>query len=181
LLWVGEQGVRLYAQSMGETRSASDLLRQAQLCTDPSARLGVVERMDRIRFMEQIGLNLSLCQIRGKERVRVRETYAHMSRETGIAWSGRSYNRGDWHAAHPINRAVSAANSCLCGVCRAGDTASAPTSRGGHRAGPFGSPESEVAEPVDSFLSVIGLLASERSASRSTAPDWPLHSLFQLL
>jgi len=60
LLWVGEQGVRLYAQGLGETRSASNLLRQAQLCADPSARLRVVERMYRIRFTEQIGLNLSL-------------------------------------------------------------------------------------------------------------------------
>jgi CRISPR-associated endonuclease Cas1 subtype I-E len=119
LLWVAEQGVRLYAQGMGETRSARNLLRQSRLCTDPSARLRVVERTYRIRFTEQIGLNLSLRQIRGSEGIRVRETYARLSRQTGVAWYRRSHNRGDWHSADPINRAVSAANSCPYGVCHA--------------------------------------------------------------
>jgi CRISP-associated protein Cas1 len=119
VVWAGEQGVRFYAQGMGETRSARNVLRQAQLCNDPTARLRVVERMYRIRFAEQISPSLSLQQIRGKEGIRVRETYARLSRETGAVWSGRSYNRGDWHAADPINRAVSAANSCLYGVCHA--------------------------------------------------------------
>jgi len=119
VLWVGEHGVRFYAQGMGETRSGRNLLRQAQLCSNPSTRLRVVERMYRFRFSEQIDPHLSLQQIRGREGIRVRETYARLSRETGVAWSGRSYNRGDWHEADPINRAMSAANSCLYGVCHA--------------------------------------------------------------
>lgn len=47
----------------------------------------------------------------------MREAYAAASRATGVNWSGRSYNRGNWGSADPINRALSAANSCLYGVC----------------------------------------------------------------
>jgi len=38
VLWVGEHGVRFYAQGMGETRSGRNLLRQAQLCSETSIR-----------------------------------------------------------------------------------------------------------------------------------------------
>ena len=49
----------------------------------------------------------------------MRDAYAAASRETGVAWSGRSYRREEWAKADPINRALSAANSCLYGVCHA--------------------------------------------------------------
>src|SRR5262249_7641196 len=41
------------------------------------------------------------------------------SRETGVLWTGRAYRRDDWYTADPVNRALSAANSCLYGVCHA--------------------------------------------------------------
>jgi CRISPR-associated protein Cas1 len=42
-----------------------------------------------------------------------------MSRETGVEWAGRQYDRSNWRGADPINRALSAANSCLYGVAHA--------------------------------------------------------------
>jgi CRISPR-associated protein Cas1 len=36
-----------------------------------------------------------------------------------VPWAGRTYNRASWTASDPINRALSAANSCLYGVCHA--------------------------------------------------------------
>jgi len=119
VLWVGEQGVRTYAQGMGETRSAKNLLRQARLWADPISHLEVVLRMYRLRFAESLEPGLTLEQIRGKEGVRVRESYAKASRETGVEWSGRNYRRDTWDAADPVNRALSCANSCLYGVCHA--------------------------------------------------------------
>lgn len=119
VLWTGEEGVRLYAQGLGETRSARNLLRQAQLWSKPSTRLAVVMRMYRMRFQETLDPELNLRQIRGKEGIRVREAYAAASRETGVVWHGRSYRREGWGTADPINRALSAANSCLYGVCHA--------------------------------------------------------------
>src|SRR5690606_24467922 len=53
------------------------------------------------------------------EGVRVRQAYAEASRRTGVPWQGRRYDRGRWHAADPINRALSAANALLNGLCHA--------------------------------------------------------------
>jgi CRISPR-associated protein Cas1 len=58
-------------------------------------------------------------QLRGMEGVRVREAYARASQDTGVEWSGRSYDRSDWRSADPVNRALSCANSCLYGLCHA--------------------------------------------------------------
>lgn len=117
--WTGEEGVRFYAQGMGETRSAQHVLRQAWLWADPTRRLEVVLRMYRMRFAEPLDASLTLQQIRGKEGIRVREAYARASRATGIEWTGRSYKRQRWADADPVNRALSCANSALYGVCHA--------------------------------------------------------------
>jgi CRISPR-associated protein Cas1 len=117
--WTGEQAVRFYAVGHGETRSAANLLRQVELYSDPAKRLLIVRRMYEKRFPEALESTLTLRQIRGKEGVRVRETYARWSRETGVPWEGRSYKQNDWQQTEPINRALSAANSCLYGVVHA--------------------------------------------------------------
>jgi CRISP-associated protein Cas1 len=119
VLWTGEQGVRFYALGMGETRAARHLLRQAYLCTHDPLRLRVVRRLYEMRFPEPLDEGLTLQQIRGREGIRVREAYARTSRETNVPWHGRSYRRDLWADADPVNRALSAANSCLYGVCHA--------------------------------------------------------------
>jgi CRISPR-associated protein Cas1 len=118
--WCGEEGVRLYAASTGGTRSAANLLHQARLATDEKLRLEVVKRMYRMRFAGgELDPALTVEQLRGMEGARVRDAYAQMSRESGQEWTGRSYNRGDWKSADPVNRALSCANSCLYGLCHA--------------------------------------------------------------
>jgi CRISPR-associated protein Cas1 len=119
VVWTGEEGVRCYAHGMGETRSARHLLWQARQWADPTERLAVIRRMYAMRFPEPLDEGLTLRQIRGKEGIRVREAYAMASRETGVPWSGRAYRRERWGASDPVNRAMSAANSCLYGVCHA--------------------------------------------------------------
>lgn len=119
VLWTGEMGVRFYAQGMGETRASRNLLHQARLCSIPELRLQVVRRMYEMRFIEPLAADLTLQQIRGKEGIRVRESYAQASRETGVPWSGRSYKSTSWYDADPVNRALSAANSCLYSLCHA--------------------------------------------------------------
>lgn len=117
--WVGEQGIRFYAEGMGETRSSSNLLKQAQLWANEDARLKVVRRMYEMRFEESLTPEYTLRQIRGKEGARVRAAYSKASEKHGVPWKGRSYKRDKWDEADPINRAISAANSCLYGVCHA--------------------------------------------------------------
>jgi CRISP-associated protein Cas1 len=119
VLWCGEEGVRLYAQGVGETRKGYRLIRQAELVSDPARRMEVITRMYRYRFDEDLEPNLSLEQVRGYEGVRVRKAYAQASQQYGVPWSGRRYDRQDWSRADPINRALSAANACLNGVCHA--------------------------------------------------------------
>lgn len=119
IVWVGEDGTRCYAQGGGETRKAYHLLKQAQLVSDPKKRLQVVMRMYRYRFGEQLLPSLSLEQIRGLEGVRVRQAYARASREWGVPWHGRRYDRRNWAGGDPINRALSSANALLNGLCHA--------------------------------------------------------------
>ena len=119
VFWTGEEGVRFYALGLGETRSARNLLRQARLWADPRLHLEVVLRMYGLRFGEEPDPSWTLPQVRGKEGLRVRNAYAKASRETGVPWTHRVYQRDRWRAADPINRALSAANSCLYGICHA--------------------------------------------------------------
>lgn len=119
VMWGGEGGVRFYAMGLGETRSARNLLRQAAAWADPKRRLAVVRCMYEMRFDEKLEPDLTLQQIRGKEGIRVRTAYAHASRESGVPWTGRSYRRDTWGSSDLANRALSAANSCLYGVCHA--------------------------------------------------------------
>ncbi|HMS60295.1 MAG TPA: type I-E CRISPR-associated endonuclease Cas1e [Tepidiformaceae bacterium] len=124
VVWTGEGAVRVYAHSTGETRSSRNLLRQAVLASDPTSRMEVIDRMYRVRFTGEVPPGLSLQQLRGREGLRVRAAYASAAAETGVEWSGRFYDRGDWRRADPINRALSTAASALYGVCHAAIVAS---------------------------------------------------------
>jgi CRISPR-associated protein Cas1 len=120
LAWTGQDGVRLYAASTGGTYSARRLIRQAKLASDETKRLEVAWRMYRFRFKEAIPTVVSLESIRGMEGIRVRQAYAEASRQYGIEWKGRRYDQNDWNKGDEINRALSAANACLYGLCHAG-------------------------------------------------------------
>lgn len=119
VIWTGEDATRFYAQGIGETRRASHVLRQAELAVDPAKRMEVVTRMYRYRFAEDLPPDLTLPQVRGMEGVRVRQAYARASREYGVEWHGRRYDMGNWNRGDPLNRALSAANALLNGLCHA--------------------------------------------------------------
>jgi CRISPR-associated protein Cas1 len=119
LAWVGEDGVRLYAHSTGATFSARRLLRQARLYADEAQRLQVVYRMYQKRFAGTPLQDKTIEQVRGMEGLRVRKAYEDAAREHGIAWEGRDYDQDEWFQASAANRALSAANACLYGVCHA--------------------------------------------------------------
>jgi CRISPR-associated protein Cas1 len=119
LAWVGEDGIRLYAHSTGATFSARRLLRQARLYTDEGQRLAVVYRMYQKRFPGTPLQDKTIEQVRGMEGLRVRKAYEEAAREHGVAWEGRNYDQVEWFQASAANRALSAANACLYGVCHA--------------------------------------------------------------
>ena len=118
--WTGEGGQRLYAHSTGGTHSSHRLLRQAELYADQKKRLQVVRRMLKKRFPnEPMAPNLTLQQMRLMEGRRVRDVYDRIAKETGISWSGRRYDQGNWENADPVNRSLSMANALLYGLCHA--------------------------------------------------------------
>lgn len=119
MVWLGEHGVRCYAQGTGETRSARHILRQAELLCNVETRAVVVRRMYAYRFGYYPGPEFTLNQIRGMEGVRVRDTYAEMASIHNVNWQGRSYDASNWNRGDPLNRALSAANACLNGICHA--------------------------------------------------------------
>lgn len=119
VLWTGEDGLRFYAQGAGETRSARNLYHQAKLWAHPGSRRDVAFRLYQMRFDVALDSQLSFAQIRGMEGLRVRAAYEEASRRTGVPWRGRSYRRDRWEASDPVNRAISAANACLYGLCHA--------------------------------------------------------------
>ena len=119
LAWTGEEGIRMYAHSTGGTFSSRRLIRQASLVSDEKTRLEVARRMYAKRFPGDDFADKSMEQIRGMEGSRVRSIYREMSQEYGVPWEGRNYDQSDWISATPVNRALSAANSCLYGVCHA--------------------------------------------------------------
>lgn len=118
VIWCGEAASRFYAVGMGETRSADNLLHQAKLCMDDGLHMQVVRKMYERRFPDLDCSNLSLSQIRGMEGVRVREAYRLFSKQYGVPWTKRDYKTSSWENASPINRALSAANNVLYGVCQ---------------------------------------------------------------
>jgi len=120
LAWTGQDGIRLYSASIGGTYSARRLIRQARLVSDEDKRLEIAWRMYRFRFNETIPPVVSLESIRGMEGLRVRRAYAEASRKYGVEWKGRRYDQDDWNKGDPVNRALSAANACLYGICHAG-------------------------------------------------------------
>lgn len=119
VVWCGEENIRFYAFGTGATESSARMLHQARLVSDPELRMQVVRRMYAIRFEEVPPAHYTIEQLRGMEGYRVRQTYQQQSRVSGIAWSGRNYNPRQWSAGDVPNRALSAANACLYGLCHA--------------------------------------------------------------
>lgn len=119
VVWTGEDASRFYAQGTGETRRGYHLLHQAEMVSNETKHMDVVIRMYKYRFNQTLDASMSLPQLRGMEGVRVREAYSKASRKFGVKWSGRNYDRSSWNSGDPLNRALSAANALLNGLCHA--------------------------------------------------------------
>jgi CRISPR-associated protein Cas1 len=117
--WMGENGVRLYAHGTGGTFSSRRLILQAKLASNDESRLAVAGRMYQKRFPDSPLAGKTLEQVRGMEGIRVRRSYAAAAKRFGVHWEGRNYDQDDWYTANDVNRALSAANACLYGICHA--------------------------------------------------------------
>lgn len=119
VMWVGERGVRLYASGSPLTHSSALLERQASLVSNQRSRLAVARKMYEMRFPGENFSHLTMQQMRGREGARVRSVYRRLSQKTGVMWDKRTYNHEDFNDANVINQALSAANTCMYGICYA--------------------------------------------------------------
>jgi CRISPR-associated protein Cas1 len=119
MIWVGERGVRMYSFGSPLTHSSAMIEQQARLVSNERKRLAVARKMYEMRFPGEDFSGMTMQQLRGREGARVRSVYRKWSRETGVAWDKRTYNHEDFDDATQINQALSAANTCLYGICHA--------------------------------------------------------------
>jgi CRISP-associated protein Cas1 len=117
--WTGEMGVRFYSSGYTGTYSSRNLLKQIEVFSDKKEHDRVVRQMYQMRFTDVIPLHAGIEKIRGMEGARVRKIYQECSLKYKVKWEGRNYNQESWNYGDPINRALSAANSCLYGVVHA--------------------------------------------------------------
>lgn len=118
-VWVGEEGVRYYAHGRPLARSDRLLSAQAQKVSNSRTRLAVAREMYEMRFPGENTAGLSMQQLRGKEGARVRRIYRACAREYKVEWTRREYDPDDFEVGDPINQALSAAHTCLYGLCHA--------------------------------------------------------------
>lgn len=119
VIWVGERGVRMYAFGKPLTHSSALLQRQAMLVSNVRRRLAVARRMYQMRFPDEDVSGLTMQQLRGREGARVRRVYRQCSARTGVEWDRRTYDHDDFEAGNDINKALSAAHTCLYGLAHA--------------------------------------------------------------
>jgi CRISPR-associated protein Cas1 len=116
VVWVGEHGVRYYAHGRSLARSSRLLDAQARLVSNRQSRLRVARQMYELRFPEEDVGRLTMQQLRGREGARVRRSYRDHSDRTGVEWRGRSYDHSDFELSDAVNKALSAATTCLYGL-----------------------------------------------------------------
>lgn len=117
VLWVGERGVRHYANGRSLAHSTRLLEKQAKLVSNTRTRLEVARKMYAMRFENEDVSNLTMQQLRGREGSRIRKVYREQSKKYKVKWDGRDYNVDDFEASNEVNQALSAANVSLYGVC----------------------------------------------------------------
>lgn len=118
IIWVGERGVRYYASGRALAHSTRFLEKQAKLVSNNRTRLEVARKMYEMRFDGEDVSKLTMQQLRGREGSRIRKVYRQLSKEYNVEWSGREYNVDDFDDATDVNKALSAANISLYGVCQ---------------------------------------------------------------
>lgn len=116
IVWVGERGVRFYAQSRPLAHTTRLLEAQAKLVSNTKTRVMVARKMYQMRFGDEDVSKLTMQQLRGREGARVRKIYRKQSKRHHVEWNGRHYDIENFLEGSVIDQALSAANVSLYGV-----------------------------------------------------------------
>ncbi len=117
IIWVGERGVRFYANGRPLAHSTKYLEKQAVLFSNRNTRLLVARKMYQIRFPGEDVMKLTMQQLRGREGARIRNLYRQEAKRYEIDWTKRDYDPNNYEDGSPVNKALSAANVALYGLC----------------------------------------------------------------
>lgn len=117
LIWVGERGVRLYANGRPLAHSTKYLEKQAVLFSNRNTRLLVARKMYQMRFPGEDVMKLTMQQLRGREGARIRNLYRQEAKTYDVEWDKRDYDPNNFEAGSLVNKALSAANVALYGIC----------------------------------------------------------------
>lgn len=91
IVWVGERGVRFYAQSRPLAHTTRLLEAQAKLVSNTKTRVMVARKMYQMRFGDEDVSKLTMQQLRGREGARVRKIYRKQSKRHHVEWSALRY------------------------------------------------------------------------------------------
>jgi CRISP-associated protein Cas1 len=112
--------VRCYAAITPAGQSSRWLETQASAWADPARHLAVARCMYQHRFgNDDLPAQTTINALRGLEGQRMKNLYRATAIRHGLSSFKRSYDPTDWDTADPVNRALSAANTCLYGVAHA--------------------------------------------------------------
>lgn len=117
VIWVGERGVRFYANGRPLAHSTKYLEKQAVLFSNRNTRLLVARKMYQMRFPGEHVMKLTMQQLRGREGARIRNLYRQEAKRYEIDWTKRDYDPNNYEDGSPVNKALSAANVALYGIC----------------------------------------------------------------
>ncbi|PGH46949.1 type I-E CRISPR-associated endonuclease Cas1e [Streptomyces sp. Ru87] len=115
----GSAGVRCYSATVADSLPSRWLETQARVWADPEQRAAVARRMYRMRFGDTAPADATIAQLRGLEGQRMKALYRMLAGQNGLRPFKRSYDPDDWDGQDPVNRALSAANTCLYGIVHA--------------------------------------------------------------
>ena len=116
IVWVGERGVRNYANARPLAHSTKLLEQQAKLFSNTKSRLRVARNMYQMRYRDENPNALTMQQLRGREGARVRQIYRLYSKKYKVEWDGREYQVDDYESGTAVNKALSSANISLYGL-----------------------------------------------------------------
>ncbi|QXJ25749.1 type I-E CRISPR-associated endonuclease Cas1 [Actinomadura graeca] len=119
VICTGNAGVRCYIATTPDSLPTRWLETQARAWADDTTRTAVARRMYQRRFGDTAPADATISQLRGLEGQRMKALYRMLAEQNGVRPFKRSYAPDDWDAQDPVNRALSAANTCLYGITHA--------------------------------------------------------------
>ncbi|WP_067473457.1 type I-E CRISPR-associated endonuclease Cas1e [Actinomadura hibisca] len=119
VICTGAAGVRCYAANVPDSLPTRWLETQARAWADDAEHKAVAHRMYLRRFGDTAPATATIAQLRGLEGQRMKAIYRLLAQQNGLRPFRRSYAPEDWDGQDPVNRALSAANTCLYGIVHA--------------------------------------------------------------